>query len=57
MVAKHYVEFLQEMERVVLDRCNGHRRKHSLSSLGFNEDCEVERCGKDCPLVMGFSGF
>ena len=56
MVTKHYVEFLQEMERVVLDRCNGHRRKHSLSSLGFNEDCEVERCGKDCPLVMGFSG-
>ncbi len=57
MVTKHYVKVLQEIEHAVLDRCNGHRRKHSLSSLGFNENCEVEKCSKDCPLVLGFSGF
>ena len=52
MVTKYYVKLLQEMEGVILDRCNNHRRKHSLSSLGFNENCEVEKCGGDCPLDM-----
>jgi hypothetical protein len=52
MVTKHYVKILQEIERAVLDKCNMHRRKHDLSPLGFNENCEVEKCGRDCPLEM-----
>ena len=51
MAVRHYVMVLQEMERLVLDKCNSHRRGHNLPSLVFSEDCEMEKCSKDCPLL------
>jgi len=51
MAVRNYVVVLQEMERLVLDKCNSHRRGYGLPSLMFSEDCEMEKCSKDCPLL------
>ena len=51
MAVRNYVVVLQEMERLVLDKCNSHRRGHGLPSQMFSEDCEMEKCSKDCPLL------
>ena len=51
MAVRHYVVVLQEIERLVLDKCNSHRRVHNLLSLIFSENCEMEKCGKDCPFL------
>jgi hypothetical protein len=56
MAKKHYVTILQEMEHAVLEKCNRHRREHKLSPLVFSEDCEMEKCGKDCPFLESAKG-
>ncbi len=55
LVSKHYVKILQEIELIVIDTCNGHRRKYNLAPLMFNEDCEVEECSKDCPILSSYA--